>query len=401
MTQVLERSSDRKSRPSIYPPQADPELRPLQHCRPQTLPRQDGAVMFGVFLPCQSWGQWPTTAPSEAEWTYSYNRRVTRLAEEIGLHFALPAARWKGIVGNKLDWRGVSLDTLTLAAGLLEATSRIAVMSTIHTSLFHPVVGAKMCADLDQISGGRFALNVVSGWNEDEFKSMSLPLLPRKERYAYTREWLEIVRTLWQTGECSYDGQFFKLDGTVARPLPVQRPGPVIVNAGQSYTGMKFAAEQANYLFSYGQSVDAFRKLVKDLGSTTGFVGLKKVLLRKTTSEALSLADDIYGKVDTKAVAGMRLASGASTPETIGEWAADPKNIRQAVFEDAFIGSPEDVAKSLAEWIIATRPDGVCLTMYDFVRELELLAEAMPLLSELLGKAGLRIAPPPPDASHG
>lgn len=356
--------------------------------------------MLGVFLPCQSWGQWPTTAPSEAEWTYSYNRRVTRLAEEIGMHFALPAARWKGIPGDKLDWRGVSLDTITLAAGLLEATSRISVMSTIHTSVFHPVVGAKMCADLDQLSGGRFALNIVSGWNEDEFKSLSLPLLGRKERYAYTREWLTVVRKLWETGECSHDGQFFKFDGAIARPLPVQRPGPIIVNAGQSYTGMKFAAEQVNYLFSYGHSAPAFRKLAEELGSRTGFVGLKKVLLRKTTAEALKLADDIYSNIDAKAVAGMRLASGAATPDTIGEWAAEPQNIRQAVFEDGLIGSPEDIAKGLAEWIIATRPDGICLTMYDYVQELELLAEAMPLLSELLGKAGLRIAPPPEDTRY-
>ena len=357
--------------------------------------------MIGIFLPCQSWGQWPTTAPSEAEWTYSYNRRVTRLAEEIGLHFVLPAARWKGIMGDKIDWRGVSLDTITLAAGLLEATSQIAVMSTIHTSVFHPVVGAKMCADLDQISGGRFALNIVSGWNEDEFKSLSLPLLPRKERYAYTREWLEIVRTLWETGECSYDGQHFKLDGSIARPLPVQRDGPVIVNAGQSYTGMKFAAEQVNYLFSYGRNAESFRKLAKDLNSQTGFMGLKKVLLRRTTSEAKSLAEDIYSKIDVKAVAGMRLASGASTPDNIGAWAADPENIRKAVFEDGLIGSPEDVATGLAEWLIAYRPDGVCLTMYDYVSELESLAEALPLLSELLAKAGMHIAPPPPDLRQG
>jgi pyrimidine oxygenase len=392
MTQLAQLAEPSAARASVYPPQADPAKRPLQHFRPKTLPKEEGGIMLGVFLPCQSWGQWPTMAESEAEWTYVYNRRVTLLAEEIGMHFALPAARWKGIVGDRVDWRGVSLDTITLASALLEATSTITVMSTIHTNVFHPVVGAKMCADLDQISGGRFALNIVSGWNEDEFKSLSIPLIVnRKDRYAYTREWLHVARQLWQTGECSFDGRFFQLEGAVARPLPVQTPGPVLVNAGQSYTGMSFAAEDVDYLFSYGLSAPKFRDIVKEKSSGTGFVGLKKVLLRRTKAEAETMAAEILDKIDVGAVTGMRMASGAISPDLAAEWSADRENIRAAVFEDGFIGSPESVARDLAEWIVQTRPNGICLTLYDYVRELELFAELMPILSELLHESGIHI----------
>jgi alkanesulfonate monooxygenase SsuD/methylene tetrahydromethanopterin reductase-like flavin-dependent oxidoreductase (luciferase family) len=385
----------KRTGPAMYPPSADPNVRHLQHCRPRAMALRHDAVMLGLFLPCQSWGQWPTTAPSETEWTYGYNRRVTQLAEEIGFHFALPAARWKGISGDKLNWRGVSLDTITLAAGLIEATSKITIMATMHTSVFHPVVGAKICADLDQMSGGRFALNIVSGWNEDEFKSLAIPLLPHKDRYSFTREWLEIVRLLWENGECSYDGQFFKLDGAVARPLPVQNPRPILVNAGQSYTGMKFAADQVDYLFSYGARAHDFRTLAQKVQSDTGFVGLKKLLLRRTTSEAEDLASDIYRNLDMGALAGMRIASGSATPDTIGEWLSDPDNARKAVFEDGIVGSPDAVAEALAKWIIETRPNGICLTLYDYVHELELFREVIPKLSEMLSDEGLQLAPPP------
>jgi len=382
--------------PKPYPPHADPATRRLEHFREKTLQRRPNEVMFGVFLPTSSWGLWATTAETETEWTYQYNKRIVRLAEDAGLHYAFPAARWKGIQGDRIDWRGASLDTITLAAGLLEATTRIAVLATIHTNVFNPVVAAKLCADMDQIGSGRFGLNIVSGWNEEEFQSMNIPLLDHKERYNYTREWLTIVKSLWATGTCTFEGRFFKIDGAIARPLPVQRPGPVLANAGQSYTGIRFAAEEADYNFARGAHAAKFRDIASQCGSSAGFIGTRKIILGKTDAQAHALADEIMAKVDLGAVRGMRITSGAATEETVGAWMAEPANIREAVLESALTGSPETVAREMAAWLLETRVDGVCLSFFNYFSDLEVFArQVLPRLADHLKGTGISISAPP------
>lgn len=375
-----------------YPPHADPATRPLEGCRPRTMPRRPGEVLLGIFLPNQSWSFWPSTAATSTEWTYEYNKRVVAIAERIGISFVLPAARWKGIRGDTIDWRGASLDTVTLAGGLLESTDRITVLSTLHTNVFHPVVAAKLCADLDQISGGRFGLNIVSGWNADEFASMNIPLLDRKERYRYTTEWLEIVRELWANGSCTYQGKFFTINDAVCRPRPVQSPAPVVVNAGQSYTGMSFTAREADYLFSRSDNAVKFRNISREIGRDVGFIGTRKIILRERQEAAERLAEEIFAQRDMGAVRGMMISSGAATPEQADERLAELVNVRRAVLEDSIIGTPDLIATELAEWAATTELDGICLTLYDYEADLTLFGEeVIPRLAEQLSSRGMTL----------
>ena len=81
----------------------------------------------------------------------------------------LPVGRWKGY-GGDTDYMGTTLETITWATGLLAHTKRLVVFGTVHAPLFHPVIAAKQMVTADHISGGRFGLNIVVGWNEDEFQ---------------------------------------------------------------------------------------------------------------------------------------------------------------------------------------------------------------------------------------
>jgi pyrimidine oxygenase len=375
--------------PSPYPPTADPDLRPLEHYRPRALPRLDGGVFLGLFLPNCSWSYWASTEPNGTEWTYEYNKRLVQDAERSGFAFVLPAARWRGIRGDVIDWRGVSLDTVTLAAGLLEATERIVVMATMHTNIYNPVVAAKVCADLDHMSGGRLGLNIVSGWNADEFESMGVPLMDHKERYKYTREWLGIVRALWSTGACTFTGDYFTIKDANCRPRPAQDPQPLIVNAGQSYTGMRFTAEEADYLFSRSDNTGKFAAIRADVGREVGFIATRRILFGETREQAEALADRIVAAHDLGAVRGMMVSSGAATPEKAAEYLSDPAHVRRAVLEDSIVGTPEQVAEDLAKWIIGSGVDGICLTLWDYAKDLEVFrSRVMPVLTELLPEGG-------------
>jgi alkanesulfonate monooxygenase SsuD/methylene tetrahydromethanopterin reductase-like flavin-dependent oxidoreductase (luciferase family) len=371
----------------VYPPHADPAVRPLEHYTDQAMPMKPG-LRLGLFLPNESWAEFPTLAPTTTEWTYAYNRDAALLAEEAGFSFVLPAGRWKGLQGDDLNWRGSSLDTITLSAALLEATSRITVLTTIHTNVFNPVVAAKFGADMDQIGQGRWGMNIVSGWGVHEFAPMGIELLDHKERYAYTAEWLDIVRGLWEHGVFSYDGKHFTITEATAWPRPAQGPRPLLVNAGQSYTGMKFSVEQVDYAFTFPANRAKLSQICAEVGRDVGFIGTKRVLLGRTDEEAAALATDICAKADKAALRAHYIAAGAATEETIGELLKTQADYDKYFLGDALVGSPETVAAQLAEWAVEYKPNAVTLLFYNCIEDLGTFAEqVIPLLAKRLDEA--------------
>ncbi|MCU0889343.1 MAG: LLM class flavin-dependent oxidoreductase, partial [Rubritepida sp.] len=71
-----------------------------------------------------------------------------------------------------------------------------------------------MAVTIDSISGGRFGVNIVSGWHKVEYSQMGL--WPGDEhfskRYAYSTEYVQILRDLWEKGESDLKGTYFQMD---------------------------------------------------------------------------------------------------------------------------------------------------------------------------------------------
>ncbi len=172
---------------------------------------------------------------------------LARMADDAGLEAFVPIARWKGYVDG--DFGHPSNDIMepfTFAAGIAQATTRIGVFATTRASLAHPLQIAKQAATIDMISSGRFAMNVVGGWNRREFDMFGIDMLGHEERYAYLAEWLDIIHSLWSAhGEIDLETRHFTLKGAVSRPQPVRGRVP-IMNAGFSPTGMRFAAANSD-----------------------------------------------------------------------------------------------------------------------------------------------------------
>src|SRR5262249_60775173 len=121
-------------------------------------------VEFGVFMPVGQGGFIVSTTRPLTPATYAYNRRVTMLAEELGLGFVISQARWRGF-GGASGHNDVTLESITTTGALAECTTRIKLFCTIHTMAFHPAVAAKMIATIDEISNGRAGINLVAGSN--------------------------------------------------------------------------------------------------------------------------------------------------------------------------------------------------------------------------------------------
>ena len=163
--------------------------------------------------------------------------------------FLLPVGRWRGF-GGATNFNGSQFDVFSWAAGLGAVTSRIQIFATAHLPLFHPMLAAKQAATIDQITNGRFGLNIVAGWNPDEMGMFGMQQREHDESYAVADEWVDIIERLWSDeDEFDFDGRYYTMKRAYLQPKPVQRPRPILVNAGTSNVGQDFAARRCDFAF--------------------------------------------------------------------------------------------------------------------------------------------------------
>src|SRR5215469_13646091 len=175
---------------------------------------------------------------------------LARLAEEMDFEALVPVARWHGF-GGATNPQGRGFEAYTWAAGIAASTAKAGVFATSHISLNHPIVAAKQSTVIDHISGGRYALNIVTGWNQPEIDMFGSPMMAHAERYTCAEEWLAIVKRLWTEDDAfDHEGKFYKITKGYLQPKPIQRPYPAVMSAGASERGRHFATKYADLVFT-------------------------------------------------------------------------------------------------------------------------------------------------------
>jgi len=250
-------------------------------------------LKLGIFSANCSGGMSVTKVPERWVNSWENNIRLAKLADDAGIEFLLPIARWIGY-GGETDFHGSVLETLTWATGLLAHTKRINIFATVHTAFIHPVVAAKQLATADQLGEGRLGLNVVAGWNKPEYDAFGINL-PEKhtDRYALAQEWFDVVTRIWNhQGPFDWDGQFFHLKNVYGFPRPFDGRPPVM-NAAGSGEGRNFAARNADFLFAISIDLDKsktevyeIKQSARAMDRTTGVFTLCHVVCRPSQKEA-------------------------------------------------------------------------------------------------------------------
>src|SRR5205823_12198296 len=207
------------------------------------------ALKLGLFGSNCSNGRSYTTVRERWDASWDNNLKLALLADEIGLECMVPIARWKGY-GGETNVNGSSFESIAWACGLLAGTRRINVFCTVHVPLIHPIVAAKQMATVDHVGQGRLGVNVVCGWNEDEFNMFGVTRHEHDDRYEQGDEWWTIVRRIW-SGESpfDFDGQFYHLGAAEGRPTPYADQRPLMMNAGSSPRGRAFAVQHSDMHF--------------------------------------------------------------------------------------------------------------------------------------------------------
>lgn len=356
-------------------------------------------LKLGVFGPNMSSGIALTKIPERWSGSWTDNARLGKMLDDAGIEFMLPVARWKGNAGAT-NPQAATLETITWATALLAQTSRITVFGTVHVPLVHPVFAAKQCVTADQVGSGRFGLNIVAGWNQDEFDMFGLTQLEHDVRYDYGAEWLAVVRQLWEReDEFDFEGRFFSLKGLQAFPKPYGGSRPIIMNAGGSVTGRAFATRYCDFLFATVRSLDASRAEISDAreraaalsrGDFGGVFTTASVVCRPTRGEA----EDFFryyaaDHADFDAVRHMVTVANGSTSFRPEVYEGMRVRIAAGYGGHVVVGDPDDVAAELGR-MSELGFTGVACGMVDYAGEFPyFIAEVLPRLE----RTGLRVPP--------
>jgi dimethylsulfone monooxygenase len=360
-------------------------------------------LKLGVFFGNVGGGARPTTAPGRLQPRWGDVLSMATIADRAGFEALVPLAVWTGI-GGESHFLENSFETNAWASGLAQATRSIGVMSTTQIATYHPVMAAKLATTIDHISEGRFAMNIVCGASRPDLDLFGAPQLEHDEWYDYASEWLDIVKRLWsEEGRFDYDGKYFRLNGALANPKPIQRPFPALMNAGASAVGQLWAARNADMAFTAVTAgdfeaakarVEQLRALSAEAGRSIQVWIAASVVVRDTQQEADDYVDFFSVKMGdmesaTRLGAGMGMApqSGSLSPEMARLEAR--RLVGSSFYQQPLWGSPEAIADQLI-WLSSAGIDGVLMTFVNYHDELRRwIAQVMPLLEE----AGLRQPP--------
>lgn len=219
--------------------------------------------------------------------------RLARIAERgtfDSLFLADSPQLW-GTVGQRPSG---ALEPLTLLTALATATEHIGLIATASTSYNSPYNLARRLASLDIISGGRAGWNIVTTAGAEAARNFGVEGEPlHADRYARAAEFLDVAFKLWDSWEddlvvadkaagvwgddCKihpprHTGTYFSVEGALNVPRSPQGY-PLLVQAGSSEDGKRFAARYAEAVFTAQQTLKDAQDFYSDLKARTRQAG--------------------------------------------------------------------------------------------------------------------------------
>jgi FMNH2-dependent dimethyl sulfone monooxygenase len=247
-------------------------------------------MRYGYWLPI--FGGWLRNVADEGmQPTWDYVRRLAQRSEKIGYDLTLVAELFLN------DIKGIdapALDAWSTAAGLAAVTETLELMVAVRPTFHSPAMLAKQAANIDQISGGRLALNVVSSWWSDEARRYGVHFDKHDDRYARTAEWLHVVNEAWTAPRTTFTGKYYKVEELVVEPKPVRTPRPVIYAGGESEAAKNLIARSCDAYVMHGDPPERIAEKITDMRRRRDAAGLPPMkygvagyaIVRETEKEA-------------------------------------------------------------------------------------------------------------------
>jgi probable F420-dependent oxidoreductase len=220
-------------------------------------------------------------APVAGAWaTPAHLASFAEQAEEAGYASLWTFQRLLVPDGSGLDpvYRSV-LDPMVALGYAAARTSRIRLgVAVVNLPFVSPAYLAKQASTVDVLSGGRLDLGLGIGWMPEEFTITGASMARRGAR---AEEFLAVLRTLWDGGISSFDGEFYTIPAGRQDPRPMQRPGPPVLLGGMSRPAMERAGRLADgWITSSRADLSAIGEAVAVIGAAASAAGRDPQALR-------------------------------------------------------------------------------------------------------------------------
>jgi FMNH2-dependent dimethyl sulfone monooxygenase len=305
------------------------------------------------------------------EATWSDVKRLAQRSEELGYDVTLIAELFMN------DIKGIkapSLDAWSTAAALAAVTEKLELMVAVRPTFHEPAILAKQAANIDHISNGRLALNVVSSWWADEARRYGIHFEEHDDRYARTEEWLRVVNGAWTEPKFSHKGKYYTVDETILEPKPLRKPRPPIYAGGESEAAKRLITRDCDAYVTHGDPVKRVAPKVQDIQQRRESLGLDPMLYGMA---AYAIVRDTEEDAKRELARITNVSPGTPGYGNYQDWVSHTKLEQQVSLEDysvsnrglraGLVGTPDQVA----EKIIALEEAGVGLLLLQFSPQLE------------------------------
>ncbi|BAJ26525.1 MULTISPECIES: LLM class flavin-dependent oxidoreductase [Kitasatospora] len=299
-----------------------------------------------------------------------YTRRFAQAHEEAGFDRIL-IAQSSG-----------SPDPNQVAAFAAAHTERLGLLVAHRPGFLAPTVAARTFATLDQFSGGRVAVHVITGGNDAEQRRDG-DYLTKDERYARTDDYLTVVKKAWtEDAPFDHDGPYYRLADFRSDVRPVQEPRIPLYFGGSSEAAYRVGGKHADTFALWGEPLAetaeqiARVRAAAEAAGRTDLPGISvsfRPILGRTDEAAWERARGILGTIEQRGSTpgwrrGTALNGADATPQNVGSqrllaaaakgdlhdralWTATAKATGAGGNSTALVGSPETVARALLDYV--------------------------------------------------
>jgi alkanesulfonate monooxygenase len=350
-------------------------------------------LRFGWYAPTHGDGRIIGGRSPDLGYSPAYIDRVARAAEAAGFDLILiPAGPG-------------CADAMMTGTHIAAVTTGLRPLVAVRTGAVPPTIAAKAAATLDHLSGGRVALNIVTGGSPAEL-AMDGDHEAHDRRYARTREFMSVLRAVWAGDDVNHRGTFFEIDHATFAPRPVQAGGPPLYLGGSSDDAVRAAAELGDVYLMWGEPSDAVAAQIMKVRTTAARFGRElrygiriNLIVDRTSAAAWDRAHAMLSQVDAGTADRARTYIADSDSHALariqalhGHQTADPAFWTGMVpyrsgNSTALVGSVDDVVTSLRRYLDAGATEFI-FSGYPHTTTTELIGtEVLPAMRSLAAAA--------------
>jgi alkanesulfonate monooxygenase len=260
-------------------------------------------------------------------------------------------------------------DGFLVGAHAAAVTERLGFLLAHRPGFVAPPLAARKLATLDQLSGGRLAVHIISG-GSDADQAKDGDWTDHAARYRRSDEYVGLLRRTWtEPRPFDHDGEFYKTRGTYSEIRCRQEPHIPIYGGGGSDAAIRSLAPHVDVFMLWGEPLNEtalFMERVRREAARSGraptFSLSTRPILAATDGEAWDRARAILDRVLQRSggappparqnVGSQRLLQAAAAAEVHDSclWTPLAAATGAQGNSTALVGSPETVARALFEY---------------------------------------------------